>query len=1133
MSTVNEKNLVLTRAQGAVIARDFQTAARLYKQLLKDDPSNVDYLREIGAIYVKAGEDEKAIPYYEQIITFYPHYIDAMNSLGAIFRRLHRYEESVEILQRAQDEGRQSHDVNYNLGFTYKEMGNYDDAIDAFELVIGENPSDVLAHNHLGNIYLAKKQYPKAVSAFKRGLQIDQNHPILNYNLARCYQEAKMYNDAIRYYEQSLRVKPGWSDAIKDYSDLLIKCQKTKEASDLVRHSIELHPNDSKMLSILGKIYLEQYDYEGAAKVFKRANSVDDKNVAILSGLAEALEKSEKPGEALEVICQAVELEPNNKDVKKQYVHTLLSVEDFDAAQVNVDELYVESEGSDPQVLDLYGQYCICVDDEVKASEYFGKINQINRQYKDYLLSAAGRYAQKGNYVQAERFAKDFVAKNVQNPAGYNMLGSIYSKNGNYESAIDSYNKSQNLKKPNILAEKQIQNLTNMLQKQQEVEEEEKPEEASVQMNEDLYVPAPAQETADTEEEFDFGSMGDNVPMGEALLEEENDFFDDLDKELDIEPSLEPEDNMAMPAEETEAETEKPSVDSPFADSIDSKSDRNPMEDSFSPFENDKPLEKALDFDDADDISPFQDFEKDEPKSQAEQLVPDADFSGDEDFYTEPENTSSAGEDEIDPFDMFGSTPSADDDFNKPSYPDNSNSGYGNAGERPSADFSDSGSGDGAGMGDSSDFGKSPFDSDFGGNSGLSDDFGSGNQGFGNLDSGLGNNGFGNSNSGNGFGGSDSDSGSNGFGGAGDSASGTGSSDFAAPENDFASPSQSYNPFEDYRNQNAFAQEMERKAHEAARESARYAMDAAMDAQKLVSQLAGQHEELKEKLAALDNEIAEVKQNNSQPVEQVIEPSVEVPEPPVEEEIPFENYKTPVDPQADSELFDSDFGNEAEYENDISPETEEAFNYDDYDDFGDELLGDTETEPEAEMPVDASSETEVPAEEISEETPVEAESVTEDEDSIPEIDSTYEAETLNQSSLVQPMEDSGFEDSIIEDEAMENEAEIELFKKLRSLCDFVPDSERQTNNYGNMRTRIEYIISKMSGKPGLLKVAEEYADEIEDFDINYGEEPDSKQIMEVLEIMKSLAASLEDQSVAVTLCAKADELIDKIISENF
>ena len=61
ITNVNEKNLILTRAQGAVIARDFTTAAVLYKQLLRDEPSNVDYLKELGSIYVKNNEDEKNI----------------------------------------------------------------------------------------------------------------------------------------------------------------------------------------------------------------------------------------------------------------------------------------------------------------------------------------------------------------------------------------------------------------------------------------------------------------------------------------------------------------------------------------------------------------------------------------------------------------------------------------------------------------------------------------------------------------------------------------------------------------------------------------------------------------------------------------------------------------------------------------------------------------------------------------------------------------------------------------------------------------------------------------------------------------------------------------------------------------
>ena len=294
------KDLILSKAKNAVLAHDWATAATLYKELLRGDEANVAYLKELGSIYVKAGEDEKAIPYYEQIITFYPHYVEAMTSLGAIFRRLKRYEESIQILQRAHEEARDAESVNYNLGFTYKEMGNYEDAIEAFTSVITSNPDDVLAHNHLGSIYLAQKQYEKSIAAYRRGLQVDPNHPILNYNLARCYEASNLYPEAVRCYNAALKTRPGWTDAIHDFSSLLIKCQQSKAAQDLVEQSIKLHPMNTDLLYILGNIYLHQFDYKNASFTLKKADSIKPEDIKILSALAQALEMGDNPESALE-----------------------------------------------------------------------------------------------------------------------------------------------------------------------------------------------------------------------------------------------------------------------------------------------------------------------------------------------------------------------------------------------------------------------------------------------------------------------------------------------------------------------------------------------------------------------------------------------------------------------------------------------------------------------------------------------------------------------------------------------------------------------------------------------------------------------------------------------------------------
>lgn len=620
-----EKNLILTKAKGAVLSHDFSTAARLYKMLLSEDSSNVEYLKQLGSIYVQNHEDEKAIPYYQQIITFYPHYIEAMNSLGAIYRRLNRYEDSINILQRAVDEGRDSASVYYNLGFTYKEMGNFKDAIDAFEFVIHENPDDVLAYNHLGSIYFAQKNYEKSINSYKRGLQIDQNHPILNYNLARAYEVSKNIPDAIRCYQSALKTRPGWIDAIRDFSELLIKAQKNKDAQNLVQQSIKLHPTDTDLLCLLGKIYINQYDYDSAEKTFKKADSYKQNDVKILSGLAESLEKGEKLDKALDTILSALEIEPENKDIRKQYVHTLLSSQDYDTALSNIKELNEETNEKDIQVLDLYGQYYICKDQEEQAQKFYDKIKRLNHHYKDYMLSAATRYSQIGKYENAEKYAVEFIERRPQNPDGYNILGRIFENKGDLQKALDSYNKSLTLRTPNVFANKKIQTVTEKIEKEKIAIKEPEPQTEQIQeIKEELPPEEPVlEQKVEENDDFDFTQMGDNISLQEGLVEDEDNFFDNFDDELLEDENLESEEELV---EENPSENENLPPSQYFEPEIQKDFDDLQSEDFFDDNLEEQDFPKEDEFNTEENLQSEDDSQNLEEENPIENLEDDFDF---------------------------------------------------------------------------------------------------------------------------------------------------------------------------------------------------------------------------------------------------------------------------------------------------------------------------------------------------------------------------------------------------------------------------------------------------------------------------------------------------------------------------
>lgn len=550
---MDEKEIVFNRAKNAMLSRDFTLAARLFKSLLADDPNNLELLNSLGQLYIKASDDEKALPFYEKIIKLNPVNVDAYNNMGGIYRRLKRYDESIAILNKALSFNKNNSEVKYNLGFTYKLMGKNDEACDCFEYVISENPNDVLAYNHLGSIYATKKDYQKSISIYKRGLQVDPNHPILQYNLARSYVATNSDLDAFKAFEAALRAKPSWKDAVKEYSALLNKYSRTKESCEVIQKAINLYPTDGNLYYLLGKSFLVQTDYESAVKSFEKAISLDNTNPSYYEKLIFAYEREQKYDEGLEVAEKGIELFPNNIKIMREKVHLLFSAKKLNTgASVlkNLSELTTR----DPHVKDLMGQYYICCDNKKNVALCFDKIRKLNPSYQKYLYNAAYRYIQVEKYEEAVKCLKVFSASQQKNPLPLILLARIEEFKNNYESAIEilkkalSMNPNLNLAKEGIARlTKKIEEAKNPIETQEVAEEitsEEQTEEVEESENnvEEISEPevepvAEIETEIKSEDDFNLDDFTDLILENDEKIDpfaiEEEDMFDDfMDEDL-------------------------------------------------------------------------------------------------------------------------------------------------------------------------------------------------------------------------------------------------------------------------------------------------------------------------------------------------------------------------------------------------------------------------------------------------------------------------------------------------------------------------------------------------------------------------------------------------------------------------
>ncbi len=417
-----ENKLLLSRAKSALLSRDYDFAARLYKQMLGESPEDESLLLELGSVYSKAGKDSQALSVYQKLVQINPDNIEALMAMSAIYRRTRNYDESVKMLEHARSIDGKNMQIVYNLGFTYKSMGKYDEAIACFEDVIDQNPSDVLAYNHIGSIYAEQGDHETAISSYLRALKVDSNHPIIQLNLAKSYEATGEIEKALSAYESSLRAKPGWLEAVGAYSDLLLKLDRVHEAYAVLRNAVAINPKDARTHTQLGHVYYRQSIFEDAKKEYKTALECDSKYDPALVGLADTQETLHEHAEASRTIRRAEEIKPGDTIITQKAAHIMLSANEYSDAFERISRLRDQTP-EDVQALSLLGQYYICNGEWDKVEECYQKIAEYDPTFSDHYRDGAKRFNQRGDRENEERYLRKAIERNPNDSNAMMSLG--------------------------------------------------------------------------------------------------------------------------------------------------------------------------------------------------------------------------------------------------------------------------------------------------------------------------------------------------------------------------------------------------------------------------------------------------------------------------------------------------------------------------------------------------------------------------------------------------------------------------------------------------------------------------------------------------------------------------------------
>lgn len=152
-----------------------------YVQLHKSyelDPNNVDTLNSLGIVFMRLGEDEKAMQYFKRVVALDSKYSEAYNNIGVLHSQNGRFKEAIDAFNQALSNPLYKFPERgyYNLGNAYYRIGQYDNAIKSFQTSIRLVPTFSLPYYGLSLTLNKKGNYGAASSMLMQAIALDERY---------------------------------------------------------------------------------------------------------------------------------------------------------------------------------------------------------------------------------------------------------------------------------------------------------------------------------------------------------------------------------------------------------------------------------------------------------------------------------------------------------------------------------------------------------------------------------------------------------------------------------------------------------------------------------------------------------------------------------------------------------------------------------------------------------------------------------------------------------------------------------------------------------------------------------------------------------------------------------------------
>jgi len=238
-----------TKAIEAYNKQQYKDAQVYFRKAIRLNPKYAEAYANLGALYAKFKEYDKAIKLYQECIKIKPNYAGAYTNLGNALNKTKRHEEAIYFHKTAIALDAKSANHFSNCASAYKNLGRFDKAKNLYEKAISLEPSHVNAHFDLATVLLQTGAYTRGWQEYEWRFKKDEMKSHL--------QTYKSIFDMPRYEGQKLQGQSVLVHAEQGFGDAIM----------VARYLFDLKKQGTKVV-----LYLR----EGLRELFETLSCVDE-----------------------------------------------------------------------------------------------------------------------------------------------------------------------------------------------------------------------------------------------------------------------------------------------------------------------------------------------------------------------------------------------------------------------------------------------------------------------------------------------------------------------------------------------------------------------------------------------------------------------------------------------------------------------------------------------------------------------------------------------------------------------------------------------------------------------------------------------------------------------------------------